>query len=70
MGKKNYRGSNEWIITVIGIIVFVSLFWGVPSLIEGDGFFEGIFINIKILIIIVLVVLAIYGIYHIRRHGF
>lgn len=63
MENKDKKKSNSdlYVLIIIGIAVF----WGLPSLIEGNGFFNGIVENFKALFYLIglaIVVIAIYKI--------
>ena len=50
--KKNYSG-------VVIIILLLSFSWGVPSLIHGHGFINGISENIRALLVFIIIGIAI-----------
>lgn len=56
--KKDFSGA-------IVIALFFSLSWGVPSLIRGDGFINGIAENIEALIFLLIIGVFGFGIYKI-----
>jgi hypothetical protein len=56
--KNNFSGA-------IGLALFFSLSWGLPSLIRGDGFINGITENIAALISLLVIGLLGYGIFKI-----
>ena len=45
--KDNKSNIDTYIIIAVGITIF----WGLPSLIQGNGFFNGIYQNFKSLLI-------------------
>lgn len=55
-GKKDYSGA-------IAIILLLSLAWGLPSLIHGHGFINGIIGNIKALLVLSVIGIIGYVIY-------
>lgn len=50
---------------IIAIAFFFSLSWGLPSLVRGDGFINGIAENIEALISLLVIGLLGYGIFKI-----
>ena len=50
--KKDYSG-------VITIIILLSFSWGVPSMIHGNGFINGISENIGALLVIIVIVIIV-----------
>ncbi|GAA4022145.1 hypothetical protein GCM10022386_01390 [Flavobacterium cheonhonense] len=62
--NQNKKKSNP-IYTVLMITVLVSLLWGVPSMIHGKGFLNGIIENIEALINFIILIIVGYVIYKI-----
>lgn len=62
--NQNNKKSNP-IYTVLMITVLVSLLWGVPSMIHGKGFLNGIIENIEALINFIILIIVGYVIYKI-----
>jgi len=46
---------------IIGIVVVFFCIWGFMGMMDGYSFIEGIFYNIKAILILAVVALAIYG---------
>ncbi len=47
----------------IGIIILLSVLWGIPNLIRGKGFLNGIFENISAGVNLVIIGLFIFSLY-------
>lgn len=65
MENKNEKNSNS--DTIVIAIVAISIFWGLPSLIEGNGFFNGIIQNFKALFYLIGLVIAVVLIFKITE---
>ena len=57
MEENNDKKSNT--LTYVIAIIAITVFWGLPSLISGNGFMNGIVENIKALLWIIGVVIAV-----------
>lgn len=53
MSNKNENKKKSDIEFFIIAIVAIGILWGLPSLISGQGFFNGIYQNIKALLYII-----------------
>lgn len=62
---KNKNEENNNFSGAIMIALFFSLSWGIPSLIRGDGFINGITENIAALVSLLIVGIIGFGIYKI-----
>lgn len=60
--ENNSKGKKDF-SSAIAIAVFFSLSWGIPSLIRGDGFINGITENIAALIFLLVIAIIGFGIY-------
>lgn len=60
--ENNSKGKKDLSGPII-IVVFLSLLWGIPSLIRGDGFINGITENIEALIFLLIIAIIGFVIY-------
>jgi hypothetical protein len=56
--ESNFKGS-------LAIIALILISWGIPSLIYGEGFFDGIFDSIRALIYLLVLALLVFVFYKI-----
>lgn len=62
MENNNQKKKNDF-SGAITILIIISLLWGVPSLIRGEGFIYGIIENIRALIFLLVVGTIAIGIF-------
>jgi hypothetical protein len=61
--KNNKKESN--FNGALAIIALILISWGIPSLISGEGFFDGIFDSIRALIYLLVLALLVFVVYKI-----
>lgn len=65
--KESEKKSNKGVVCIT-IAILVGIFWGLPSLISGKGFFNGIQSNIQAGIYLGVIVLIGYALFKIFIH--